>query len=55
MSNLRNNWTLDEVLDLFNKPFNELLFKAHDIHIKNHKKRYGSGMYVIIYQNRWMP
>lgn len=38
MSNLRNNWTLDEVLDLFNKPFNELLFKAHDIHIKNHKK-----------------
>ena len=38
MSNLRNNWTLEEVLDFFDKPFNELLFEAHDIHIKNHKK-----------------
>jgi len=38
MSNLRNDWKLQEVLDLFNKPFNELLFDAHEIHIANHKK-----------------
>ena len=38
MSNLRNDWKLQEVLDLFNKPFNELLFVAHEIHIANHKK-----------------
>ena len=38
MSNIRNNWKLEEVLELFNKPFNELLFQAHDTHIQNHKK-----------------
>ena len=38
MSNIRNNWKLEEVLELFNKPFNELLFEAHDTHIQNHKK-----------------
>ena len=38
MSNLRNDWKLEEVLALFDKPFNELLFEAHATHIKNHKK-----------------
>jgi len=38
MSNLRNNWKLQEVLNLFDKSFNELLFDAHEIHIANHKK-----------------
>ena len=38
MSNMRNDWKLKEVLELFDKPFNELLFDAHDTHIKNHKK-----------------
>ena len=38
MSNLRNNWKLQEVLNLFDKSFNELLSDAHEIHIANHKK-----------------
>jgi biotin synthase-like enzyme len=38
MSNLRNDWKLYEVLALFDKPFNELLFEAHATHIKNHEK-----------------
>ena len=38
MSSLRNDWELDEVLRLYDKPFNELLYNAHEVHIKNHKK-----------------
>ena len=38
MSKIRNNWKLKEVLELFNAPFNELLFEAHKAHIDNHKK-----------------
>ena len=38
MSKIKNNWKLEEVLKLFNMPFNELLFKAHETHIDNHKK-----------------
>ena len=38
MSSIKNNWTLPEVLNLFEKSFNELLFEAHDTHIKNHNK-----------------
>jgi biotin synthase len=38
MSNFRNNWEIEEVLDLFDKPFNELLYDAHEVHIENHKK-----------------
>lgn len=38
MSNVRNDWELEEVLQLFNKSFNELLYQAHDIHVKSHKK-----------------
>lgn len=35
MSDLRNNWTLEEVEELFDLPFNDLLFKAHSIHRVN--------------------
>tara|TARA_X000000368_G_scaffold418843_1_gene420313 strand:- start:303 stop:1337 length:1035 start_codon:yes stop_codon:yes gene_type:complete len=38
MSKIKNNWKLEEVLQLFNMPFNELLFEAHETHIDNHKK-----------------
>ena len=38
MSSIKNNWTLPEVLNLFEKSFNELLFEAHETHIKNHNK-----------------
>ena len=38
MSKIKNNWKLEEVLKLFNMPFNELLFEAHETHIDNHKK-----------------
>ena len=38
MSILRNDWELDEVLRLYDKPFNELLYNAHETHIENHKK-----------------
>ena len=38
MSEIRNDWKLEEVIKLFNMPFNELLFEAHEIHINNHKK-----------------
>ena len=38
MISIKNNWTLSEVLNLFEKSFNELLFKAHEVHIKNHNK-----------------
>ncbi|WP_249549091.1 biotin synthase BioB [Anaplasma phagocytophilum] len=29
---IRNNWTLEETLELFGLPFNDLLFKAHMVH-----------------------
>ena len=32
---LKNNWKLSEVNDLFNLPFNDLIFKAHTIHRQN--------------------
>ena len=32
---LRHNWTLDEVQALFDLPMNDLLFKAHSIHREN--------------------
>ena len=38
MSEIRNDWKLEEVIKLFNMPFNELLFEAHATHINNHKK-----------------
>jgi biotin synthase len=28
----RHNWELEEILDLFNLPFNDLIFKSHSIH-----------------------
>ena len=38
MKKVKNDWKLEEVQKLFNMPFNELLFEAHENHIKNHKK-----------------
>ncbi len=38
MKKVKNDWKLEEVQKLFNMPFNELLFEAHESHIKNHKK-----------------
>lgn len=32
----RNDWTVDEVLELFKLPFNDLIFKAAQIHRANH-------------------
>ena len=37
MSELRNNWKLDEIEALFNLPFNDLLFQSHSIHRTNFK------------------
>ena len=31
MSEIRNNWTLEEVRDLFKKDLNYLLFNAHTL------------------------
>jgi len=35
MIKVRNDWKLDEIKDLFELPFNDLLFKAHSIHREN--------------------
>ncbi len=35
MTQIRNDWQLDEVEALFAMPFNDLLFKAHTIHREN--------------------
>jgi biotin synthase len=35
MEKLKHNWTLEEIKDLFNTPFNDLLFQAHTIHREN--------------------
>ena len=32
---LRHDWSLNEITELFNLPFNDLLFKAHSIHREN--------------------
>jgi biotin synthase len=32
MTQIRHDWTLDEIRTLFTQPFNDLLFKAHSIH-----------------------
>ena len=36
MNNIRNNWQLQEVIDLFELPFNDLVFKAAETHRANH-------------------
>ena len=38
MSNqtIKNNWTTKELEDMYNMPFNDLLWKAHEIHRENH-------------------
>ncbi len=35
MSNLRHDWTMQEITALFDLPFNDLLFQAHSLHRKN--------------------
>ncbi|MFP4244776.1 MAG: biotin synthase BioB, partial [Ectothiorhodospira sp.] len=32
MAELRHDWTVDEVLHLLDRPFNDLLFEAHTVH-----------------------
>ena len=36
MSEIKHNWTKEEILDIYNKPFMELLYDAATIHRKNH-------------------
>lgn len=36
VSDMRANWQVDEVLELFAMPFNDLIFKASSIHRQNH-------------------
>ncbi|WP_104735250.1 biotin synthase BioB [Hanstruepera ponticola] len=36
MSNTRHNWTKEEILDIYNKPFMELLYEAATVHRKYH-------------------
>jgi biotin synthase len=36
MTELRHDWTHEEVQALFELPFNDLLFKAHSVHRENH-------------------
>ncbi|TYA73923.1 biotin synthase BioB [Seonamhaeicola marinus] len=36
MSETRHNWTKEEILDIYNKPFMELLYEAATVHRKNH-------------------
>ena len=38
MNEIRNNWTLEEVRDLFKKDLNYLLFNAHTLHKKYHNE-----------------
>ncbi len=35
MTELRHNWGLDEVVKLYEQPFNDLLFQAHSVHREN--------------------
>ena len=35
MTTLRHDWQKDEIISLFNLPFNDLLFRAHSIHREN--------------------
>lgn len=36
MTEIKNNWTKEEVLEIYNMPFLELVFKAASIHRENH-------------------
>ena len=40
MTQLRSDWQLDEIQNLFDMPFNDLLFKAHTIHRDNFDPNY---------------
>ena len=34
----KHDWKVEEVIDLFNLPFNDLIFKAAQIHRANHNQ-----------------
>ena len=36
MTQIRTDWTRDEIAGLFNLPFTELLFQAASVHRENH-------------------
>ena len=36
MSEVRNDWTRDEIAELFDLPFMELVFRAAEVHRANH-------------------
>lgn len=36
MSEMRHNWTKEEILEIYNKPFMELLYEAATVHRKHH-------------------
>ena len=36
MSDIRHNWTKEEILEIYNKPLMELLYDAATIHRKQH-------------------
>lgn len=37
MTELRHDWQLEEIQALFSLPFNDLMFKAHQVHLENFK------------------
>lgn len=37
MTELRHDWPLEEIQALFSLPFNDLMFKAHQVHLENFK------------------
>ncbi len=38
MSDIRNNWTTDQIIEIYNRPLLELIFDAQNIHRKYHPK-----------------
>ena len=40
MQTLRNNWSRDEILGLFDLPFNDLLFQAQTVHRQNFNPKF---------------
>ena len=36
MNKTRHNWTKEEILDIYNKPFMELLYDAATVHRQQH-------------------
>lgn len=36
--NTSNRWTIDSITTIYEQPFNDLLYKAHQVHLENHQK-----------------